>query len=256
MDEIQKKVEKLSVLILKQGNKDTYLIPVSGLLKLANHGIIKRWEQNREEDNGRVEKIRRHQIARSCVEGIIYFGYIEGQGLVCYDGQHRRIALSPEISHIKVLISIIWKATEEILEKEFDLINRSVKVPRVYIDKSLANVKSIFIAFSQYLEGRYPKFVSGSGVCKRPNFNRDSLVDDLLSIHESKKFGSLVLERLIELIKYSNKCYRKEKFGFEATILTKNIRLKCETFGLWLFCESRSIDRSYLKKCFKEFVKI
>lgn len=86
----------------------TYFIG-SDLLTSLN---ISNWEKNRPPDLKRVRDVARDITTSGRVQGIIALVSLSGS-LVCYDGNHRRLALATSDTTYKVLVTIIWAATEE-----------------------------------------------------------------------------------------------------------------------------------------------
>ena len=227
-------------ILQKAGGKSLHLVPVKTILKLQNKKLLTRWSEN--------------QIENQLVDGIIYLAFINSEGLVCYDGNHRRLALAEEIEDVKILVSVFWSITQINLEKEFDRLNMAVSVPRIMIDRKAQQKKIILyqISLAKFAK-TYPGCSKASTTCKRPNFNRDQFLDDLNEIIEDQRFNNLTPEDLVKFIKKTNDCYDMERFGFNKEELSESVKEKCEDSGLWLFCQGRKIDRTYFRKVVKYY---
>ena len=67
---------------------------------------IKTWKYNRPVDENRVEEIRQWNKEFNRMDGVINLAYIAGDGLVCFEGNHRRLALKD--LPINVIVDIIY----------------------------------------------------------------------------------------------------------------------------------------------------
>src|SRR5947208_10204360 len=160
---------------LKHGIHDYYLIPSSKLISLIKQSVVVRWENNRPEDQTRVNKIKNYSLKQGYIDGHISLAYFNNLNqLCCYDGNHRRLAVT--LTMKPVFLSIIWDATNEIVIEKFNVINQSISVPMIYMDhKYDVNTKLIITNYTKDLHEKYPTHSSASRLCKHPNFNRDLL---------------------------------------------------------------------------------
>ena len=69
-------------------------------------------------------------------DGTLYFANIPGEGLVCYDGNHRREALKLLSKSYKIVINIIENPDDGYLCKKFVDLNRCVRVLVMYGTRS------------------------------------------------------------------------------------------------------------------------
>lgn len=216
------------------------------------------WSKNRPSDEKRVNEIVKYikQIKR--VQGTICLAEIKEEGLVCYDGNHRReavMSLSQGSIIQDIIISIIWNTTQDVVIEEFNSINMSISVPLIFLRNDMTTDKELIFNFARTMSKKYPSLVSDKAKCKTPNFNRDVLLDDIVELHELHS-GKTTAE-IIELIKLMNKCCKKESFGFSKKYgfldkaLSSSVVEKCENSGMWLFCSSRNLDRNYFRKVLK-----
>ena len=190
---------------------------------------IKTWKYNRPVDENRVEEIRQWNKEFNRMDGVINLAYIAGDGLVCFEGNHRRLALKD--LPITVIVDIIWNVNDEILVHEFRRINKSVSVPDFYIVDTDKNVKEDIENFIKHFRKTYPSHETPCGRPQRPNYNRDGLTDQITRIH---KESDVTTKELFERIYLLNHKYSEKS----RTKLSAKIIEKCEKTGLWLFAFS------------------
>ena len=239
-------------------NYSLYVVNSDDLIKLTKDGYIHRWSKNRPEDLKRVKEITEEYKKTNVVLGTLFFAFLaEEGGLVCYDGNHRRVALIPGIKG--VTINVMWRTTQDMIIEQFNAINKAISVPLIYL-KTINNendgIRLAILEFVTDLVSKYDKFSSGSKVCARPNFNRDVLVDDLSELHA--EYSKYSINELLMMITLLNTYYEKRKCGFNIKMdnlketqpkMYEKLYEKCSKSGLWLFWSSRKIDQAYLKKC-------
>jgi hypothetical protein len=76
------------------------------------------------------------------------------------------------------LISVIKNPTKKIINTSFIDVNKSIPVPESYFDKD-KDKKELCEKLVSYICNTYPNFISTSYRPIRPNFNQDSLNDDI-----------------------------------------------------------------------------
>lgn len=218
-------------------------------LKIAN------WKFNRPSDEGRVAEVTEEITKTGRVQGIIALACLQ-DSLVCYDGNHRRLALSRVEGDFCAVVSVLWNATNDAIIEEYESINKSISVPHIYMNAREATSQETerALAISDYcgkLCDRYKVFVSPSRACKTPHFNRNVLEDDLLDLCQDYADTHTVKEVLTNLDKM-NSCYKQEKHKFKKSTVKGTAAVKkCETGGLWLFSKGRRIDRTYFELVLK-----
>jgi len=216
----------------------------SNTLALLN---VKSWKRNRPADEERVKEILANIQDTQRIQGIIYLAHLNSK-LVCYDGNHRRLALKRyDYNMSNVLIHIIWNAPEQTIVKEFNLLNKAVSVPQIYLRNDSSDV--VIVDFVRSMVEQYPSFCSSSKICKTPNFNRDLLTDDITDIVE--EYSMYTAEQIVQILSKMNDAYKKELYKFRKTSVPETTKAKCAKEGLWLFWQSRRIDRIYLARVVK-----
>lgn len=221
-------------LIYKYNEKEhLYLCPSSDLKG------VEMWRYNRPHDQARVDEIKSYIDKSGVVDGIIYLAEIERGGYikyVCYDGNHRRLALK-EMGETKVLVNLLLDADDEMIKEKFVALNQANPVPELYMiegdEEMLEKVKSVVNDVVRDLVKMFPKHVSTSKKPKRPNFNRDMIVDQLGTFIMEGKLYDLgrteLAKKLLELnIKYMSGYNLPKR-------VSKKILDKCKKNRCYLF---------------------
>jgi hypothetical protein len=221
-------------LIYKYNEKENLYLCSSSNLK-----GVEMWKYNRPHDQARVEEIKSYIDKTGVVDGIIYLAEIEQGGCikyVCYDGNHRRLALK-EMGETKVLVNLLLDADDEMIKNKFVALNQANPVPELYMiegdEEMLEKVKSMVNDVVRDLVKMFPKHVSTSKKPKRPNFNRDMVVDQLGTFIMEGKLYDLgrteLAKKLLELnIKYMSGYNLPKR-------VSKNILDKCKKNRCYLF---------------------
>lgn len=215
------------------------------LCSSSNLKGVEMWRYNRPHDQARVDEIKSYIDKSRVVDGIIYLAEIERSGCikyVCYDGNHRRLALkgideTKGANGKKVLVHLLLDANDEMIKEKFVALNQANPVPELYMiegdEEMLEKVKSVVNDVVRDLVKLFPKHVSTSKKPKRPNFNRDMVVDQLGTfIMEGKLYDigrDELSKKLLELnIKYMSGYNLPKK-------VSKKILEKCKSNRCYLF---------------------
>jgi hypothetical protein len=218
----------------KVPNTNVYAIPMDKYKSL----YVKQWKYNRPPDMTRIPEIHSWMSQFRRMDGVLNLAYIHGDGLVCFEGNHRRIAL--EGLNIPVLVDIVWDATDDIVRHEFFRLNKAVSVPELYVSDTPATMRvEIEDAVAQFRK-KYSSMESTSGKPQRPNYNRDKLTDELMRL---QKELVLSVGELMNRLYALNESYASK----DKSKLTEKMRQKCEASGLWLFAWSASIPTKDLQ---------
>jgi hypothetical protein len=215
-------------------NTNVYAIP-GEIFKTIE---IKPWKYNRPADMSRVPEIHNWMNTSKRMDGILNLAYIQRDGLVCFEGNHRRMALDG-IDSILVIAEILWDTSDEIIRSEFQRINKSISVPDLYVAETDADVKVEIENAVAAFRKKYPSHETHSGRPNRPNFNRDKLTDDLLRLHKELV---LPINVIIDRLHMLNELYEMK----DRTSLNAKIVEKCSKSGLWLFAWSTTISANEL----------
>ena len=199
---------------------------------------VKQWKFNRPPDMTRIPEIRDWMSQFRRMDVVLNLAYISGEGLVCFEGNHRRLAL--EGLDIPVLVDIVWDATDETINHEFRRLNKAVSVPDLYVADTPATLRVELEDAVADFRKKYSSMESNSGRPQRPNYNRDKLTDEFTRLH--KELVIPVEELMTRMYRLNDVYSTKDK-----SKLTDKIRQKCEASGLWLFAWSSSISAKDLQ---------
>jgi hypothetical protein len=219
--------------ICKQGEHYIYLCDSITIVKNS-----KMWCKNRPCDSVRVEELKKYIETNGYVDGFIYFANINGEGLVCYDGNHRREALLRLTKNYKIMINVLEEPNFTYLCDKFVSLNKCVPVTELFLNPSDNNdrIKEKIINITNFFCDKWKSHRKTSPNPNRPNFNRDQMltkINNILEINEipiettdNDRLKNVIIEfnKKIESKKYSIKC-------------TKQMKEKCDVSGCFLFLE-------------------
>ena len=213
---------------------NVYAVPMSVFRTLD----VRQWKYNRPPDMSRVPEIHKWMKEFNRMDGVLNLAYIQNEGLVCFEANHRRLGL--EGLEIKVLLDVVWDATHEIVKHEFQRLNKAVSVPDLYIVENDVNLRvQIEDAVALYRK-KYPSHESSSGRPIRPNFNRDKLTDEFTRLQRELHIS---IPELLERLEKLNEKYKSR----DRSKLSTTVQLKCGLSELWLFAWSASIPTNELE---------
>jgi hypothetical protein len=191
------------------------------------------WKYNRPCDEQRVAEIRNWIATSKRVDGVIYLAYVDGE-IVCYESNHRRLALEGLTGIHNILVDILWDATDEDVKEEFQRLNKAVSVPELYVtqepivtEAELRPMVTVFCANygSHYVTSKHPQ---------RPNFSRDGITDQFYRLCGELQIKPPELKDRIN--KLNIELANRDKSGLSAKIVEK-----CSKSGLWLFAWSTQL---------------
>jgi len=218
----------------KIGTTSIYAVPMD-IFKTLD---ITQWKFNRPPDMTRIADIHNWMGQFNRMDGVLNIAYIPHEGLVCFEGNHRRLALDG--LNIMVLMDIIWDVTHEIVTHEFQRLNKSISVPDLYVVENDATLRLEIQEAVSNICKKYPTHISSSGRPIRPNFNRDKLTDELTRLHKELQ---IPISELMNRLEKLNEKYKDNK---DRSKLSVNVQLKCSMSDLWLFAWSSSISNEEL----------
>lgn len=218
--------------ISDNGNHSIYLIDWQ-LIK----AFIKKWSRNREPDQGRIDEIIHFLNSDGYIPSLIHLAELEDEGLVCYDGNHRREAFNKSTESRKVLIDIIHNATQKEVIECFKNINKSVQVPELFFQESVTiKIREEILGLVKQYETNFKEFLSTSARCRTPHFNRDTFIDNIFHIWKEYN-GKYTIGEISALLIKLNEAYKDGKIGKCHSIYSEKIIDKCKKVGLWLFID-------------------
>ena len=213
---------------------NVYAIPMEKFKTLD----VKQWKYNRPPDMTRIPEIHGWMKQFGRMDGVLNLAYIQGEGLICFESNHRRLALDG--LDIPVFADIVWDATHETVRQEFMRINKAVSVPDLYVAETPATLRVELEDAVAEFRKKYASMESTSGRPNRPNYNRDKLTDEFMRL---QKELVVPVPELMSRIYSLNEAYSTK----DKSKLTEKIRQKCEASGLWLFAWSSSIPTKDLQ---------
>lgn len=157
-------------------NKNEFMVSSNNKL-LSN---IESWKYNRPPDIGRINDIKNNILKIGYVEGIIYIAFILDENkYVCYDGNHRRIAMNEISTTLPCIIHLYMDVTHNMIKERFISINSAISVPEIYI----TNDEKIYLLISKtrdWILFNYPSLVRSSKTPIKPHYSIQT-IESILS---------------------------------------------------------------------------
>jgi hypothetical protein len=250
-------MEDFSFQLLRNGSVTIGNNPVHHIISIStdilngitNRGGIQTWKFNRPHDQTRVDEIAKRYQLTGYIEGTIKLARIN-HVFVCYDGNHRRLAVfqNPHI-YTKVILDIILDVTDEQVITEFKAINSAVPVSELYMKPQLFDIVNVKIRdYADSLCSRFPTLVKTSNNPKRPHFNRSTVESDIkLLWTEYKDKYNINVDDLTGMIEKLNDNYKNG--NITPLYSCESSEYKCKKHGFFLFSASHSISRRDFDIC-------
>lgn len=218
--------------IYSLGKEDIYLADSRIISKKS-----KIWSRNRPPDFERVEEIKNHILEKNLVDGIIYLAETK-EGLICYDGNHRREALKMLDKNFKILVNIVKNPSEEFLIEKFRDLNKCVPITDLVFSSTTTRdeIQKIKIVCEHFMK-KWKEHRKGSSRPRKPNFNQNMLenkIDTVLKKYK-KDINEISQE---EIIKYTDLYNLKIKKNLDNYKIKKEIKDKCLRNNCYLFLEN------------------
>lgn len=210
--------------------------------------LCKVWSRNRLPDRNRVEEMLSFYKEGGYIPPVIHLAEIQGEGLVCYDGNHRREVLNLCGEDAMCIIDVMFDAKQCDVFMAFDNLNKSIEVPSIYTSpkEDAVYVQKKLTDLVKKYEIKYPKFLSPAKRFHAPNFNRDVLVNDLSEIYE-RFDGKIDIDELESKLELLNSEYSKENMCKPHSQYPEKTVKKCRESNFWLFID-RKIPFEHLEK--------
>lgn len=215
--------------------------------------LCKKWSRNRDADQERVEEMLAYFKKGGYIPRIIHLAEVSGEGVVCYDGNHRREVFTRcKDEDITCIIDIMFNATQNDVYTAFNNINKSVQLPAIYLEDSNngnQGVKEDILNLVREYEVKHKPFLSTSSRCHAPHFNRDAFVDNVDQIHKS--LGGAIsiseIKRALDMlnIEYANGNMCRPHSSYKSHVLDK-----CRKHNLWLFVD-KTIPCEHVQRVLK-----
>lgn len=228
-------IQKLGQRIYTNGKHAGFVISWSLISPLC-----KKWSRNRDADGKRVEDMLAFHNGGGYIPKMIHLADVEGEGLVCYDGNHRREVFDKWVGgDVTFVVDVMFGATQLDVLEAFTNINKAVAVPEIYMDELMnSTVKNEILDLVKSYEVKHKDFVSTSDRCRAPHFNRDAFIDNV--DHLYKSFGGVVsVAQLGKLLEELNAEYANGRLCRPHSMYSDKVIGKCTKHNFWLFIEKR-----------------
>jgi hypothetical protein len=201
--------------------------------------FCKKWSRNREPDMERVNEMIEYHNKGGYIPRMIHLAELKEEGIVCYDGNHRKEVFNIcNDEDVTCLVDIIFCATQNDVYKAFNNINKAVQLPAIYLEEEKDNgdvIVKILNLVKQY-EAKYKQLLSTSPRCHAPNFNRDSLTDNIYNIYKS--LGNVIsIEHIGSILERLNNEYSRGRICRPHSSYKESVVEKCKKYNMWLFIE-------------------
>lgn len=201
--------------------------------------FCKKWSRNRDPDIERVKEMVDYYNKGGYIPRIIHLAELEDEGIVCYDGNHRKEVFNIcNEEKVMCIVDMMFGTNQHDVYKAFNNINKSVQVPAIYIEEPSCenDVKIEIIKLVKEYETKYKPFVSTSARCLAPNFNRDNFTENIYNIYKS--LDKVVnIEKIGKLLEKLNNEYANGRMCRPHSVYRQSIIEKCKKHKLWLFIE-------------------
>lgn len=248
---MQALLERIGTVVWTQGKHKLYLVEWNIVKPL-----IHKWSCNRDPDMTRVQEIVTHLENGGYVPPILHVADAE-EGLVCYDGNHRREAFNLMRNPPTVILDVLCNASKKEIYNDFTNLNKSVQVPAMFVGDDGDNVEVLkvrdqIVKLVRKYETKYKSFASTSARCHAPNFNRDMLMENILDIWKDMD-GMVSIDEIEILLDKLNTMYAEGKLCRSHATFRQHVLQKCTEGGLWLFID-RKVPSDHVKMLYNPFI--
>jgi hypothetical protein len=200
---------------------------------------IKTWKHNRPHDEDRVREIHADMLESHRVDGIIYLAHTS-DGLVCYDGNHRRLALKGVEGVDRILLDVMWGVDDEVIKQEFVRLNKAMPVPELYTVEPVVSVTDLQSVFQQfYKKYKLNKVTSLSP--QRPNFNETMITNQFTDAVKALKITPNELLRRLYVLNETMEARDRSK-------LSQTVIDRCIKGGCWIFAWNTVLIHADIEK--------
>ena len=248
---MQAVLDKLGNFVFEYGKHRVYCMDWDTIKPL-----VKKWSCNRDPDMKRVFEIRNHLERGGHVPFLLHLAELKDEGLICYDGNHRREAFNMISRPLYVMIDVMFDASKKDVYEDFTMLNKSVQVPSLYLGEDANHdltrrVREDISALVRKYETQWRSFCSSSARCHAPNFNRDVLMENIFEIW--REFDGMVsVDEIEALLHKLNDEYKSGRICKPHSSYKPQVISKCASDGLWLFLDKR-IPIDHVKEVYNPF---
>lgn len=201
--------------------------------------FCKKWSRNRDADMERVHEMIEYYHKGGYIPRMIHLAELKDEGMVCYDGNHRKEVFNAcNDEGVVCIVDVMFDTTEKDVYKAFNNINKSVQLPAIYVEEinDDNDIKAEIVKLVKEFEIKYKPCLSTSARCHAPHFNRDTFTDNIYSIY--KAFNKVVSVQAIgSLLEKLNNEYAKGKICRPHSAYKQHVLDKCKAHNLWLFID-------------------
>lgn len=209
--------------------------------------FCKKWSRNRNPDMERVSEMIEYYNKGGYVPRMIHLAEIKEEGIVCYDGNHRKeVFNSCNDDDMSCIVDVMFNACQNDVYKVFNNINKSVQLPAIYIEESSNDVKADIVNLVRTYETKYKALLSTSPRCHAPNFNRDAFTDNIYIIYTAFN-RTLSIDKIGDLLDKLNKEYAQGRLCRPHSMYKPSVLEKCKTHDMWLFID-KTIPFEHIEK--------
>jgi len=230
--------------------------------------LCKKWKRNRDCDKSRIDEMEVRYNEGVYIPKLIHLAEVENEGLVCYDGNHRRELFTRVLKQSEgseCIVDVMFNASQHDVYTAFENINKSVQLPAIFLDdeeeeesgsknKDKDNLKNDILGMVRTFEVKYKPFLSTSSRCRAPQFNRDSFIDNVYDIIRRFDY-TISVDEIYQCILQLNREYGKGNMGRPHSAYTKRVIEKCSKYDFWIFLEN-SIPFEHVKNIHDKRLKI
>lgn len=205
--------------------------------------LCKTWSRNREPDQERVAKMNAFHNDGGYIPRMIHLADVAGEGLVCYDGNHRREVFNAMADDtILCVVDVLFGASQSDVYAAFNNINKAVPLPAIFMGEhhehhpDAAEVKVAILKLVKEYETKHRAYLSTSARCHAPHFNRDALVDNIHAIYTGFN-GARTVDEIGALLEKLNAAYAAGDICRPHVMYKPGVIEKCQKGDLWLFLE-------------------
>lgn len=242
-------ISQLGKHLYSSKNHKVYLIDYNKIAPLC-----KKWSRNRDPDNLRVSEMYKYYINNGFIPNTIFLAELD-EGLVCYDGNHRREMYNLVVKNIgytkeiPCIVDVMFNSNLDNIYMAFENINKSVQVPVLYFDETNSfTIKNDILNLVRKYVIKYNRYLSASNRYLSPNFNIDAFSDNLYEIYTYFD-GTKNMKEIEEALDILNEEYKNERLCRPHECYNTYAINKCKKYGLYLFLD-RKIIPQYIQEIF------
>ena len=213
--------------LTQYGNHKIYLSSSKDIYKNT-----KMWSRNRPVDKERLKPMADYFTKHKHIDGIICLAILD-EGIVCYDGNHRRESIQYIEEDYDVLVDVIEYPSELYIREKFKSINQCVPISVLDENPEEFTQKFKYMIYSvvETLSKRWPEHKVNSPNPRRPNFNRDKLINTITDIVSDNTLNE---NSLLDAIEKYNEFIKKNIGTYK---VTTNILEKCNRNNCYIFLD-------------------